>query len=266
MSWHIDDGSLALYRSGRIGEVASFSLEAHLLDCEQCRGALSNTIDEARCEDIWASVLEEVDGPSPRVGERVLRKVGVPERIARLLALTPTLDPSWILSVLIVLAFAVFASGGTEGGPILFLILAPLVPVTGVAAAYGRHIDPVHEIALASPLGGFRLMLVRSAAVLMATVAVATLPALTFAELRWSVVWLLPGLALTSLTLILSTVTTPARSATIVVALWLGGLLTAARFSEPYVAFGASAQLIFAALAAGLAAALVARRHSFEHM
>ena len=50
-----------------------------------------------------------------------------------------------------------------------FLVLAPLLPLAGVAAAYGRDVDPTYEIGLAAPMRSFGLLLVRALAVLATT-------------------------------------------------------------------------------------------------
>ena len=64
----------------------------------------------------------------------------------------------------------------------LFLALAPVLPVAGVAVAFGPRTDPLHEVAVAAPYSSFRLLLLRSAAVLttsllLAVPAAALLPA-----------------------------------------------------------------------------------------
>lgn len=264
MTWHIDDQMLALYMDGRLSEVPAFSLEAHVLACAHCRRRVSDGVDSQREEQIWQRLLDSVGQAEPPTGERFLSGVGVPAHVARLLALTPTVGLSWVLSVVAALAFAVFASQGT-GGPMPFLVLAPLLPVLGVAVSYGRRIDPLYEIGVASPVGGFRLMLVRSTAVLMTSLVVAAVAALGLPELRFSAVWLLPALFLTVLTLILSTVMQTASAAVVASAIWVGGVVTAEVIaSDPYIAFGVTAQLVFAVLAVLLMAALIGRRGSFE--
>ena len=88
---------------------------------------------------------------------------------------------------------------------------------------------------------------------------------MAFLEIRFSAVWLLPALFLTVLTLILSTVIQTASAAVVASAIWVGGVITAEMIaSEPYIAFGPTAQLVFAVLAALLVAVLIGRRDSFE--
>jgi hypothetical protein len=264
MTWHVDDQMLALYMDGRMSEVPAFSLEAHVLACADCRRSVADRVDSQRAEQIWQGLLDSVSQAESRPGERFLSGLGVRAHVARLLALTPSVGLSWILSVVAALAFAVFASQGT-GGPLPFLVLAPLVPVLGVVVSYQRRLDPLYEIGIASPVGGFRLMLMRATAVLMASIVVAAIAALGLPEIRFSAVWLLPALSLTVLTLILSTVMQTASAAVVASAIWVGGVITAKMIaSEPYIAFGGTAQLVFAVLAVLLTAALIGRRDSFE--
>ena len=264
MTWHIDDRMLALYMDGRMSEVPAFSLEAHVLACADCRRSVTDRVDSQRGEQIWQGLLDMVGQAEPRPGERLLSGLGVPAHVARLLALTPSVGLSWVLSVMAAVAFAVLASQGS-GGPLPFLILAPLLPVLGVAVSYQRRIDPLYEIGIASPVGGFRLMLMRATAVLMVSIIVAAVAALGLPEIRFSVVWLLPALFLTVLTLILSTVMQTASAAVVASAIWVGGVVTAEVIaSEPYIVFGATAQLVFAVLAVLLMAGLIGRRDSFE--
>jgi hypothetical protein len=44
---------------------------------------------------------------------------------------------------------------------------APLVPLVGVAVAYGPEADPAHELTATAPYSGLRLVLLRTAAVLI---------------------------------------------------------------------------------------------------
>ena len=51
---------------------------------------------------------------------------------------------------------------GTHGVAV-FLALAPLLPMVGVALAYGPTADPAYEIAAATPYSGVRLLALRTA-------------------------------------------------------------------------------------------------------
>src|SRR5262249_8421977 len=130
------------------------------------------------------------------------------DRTARLVAATPALRASWLFAMTAVLAFGVFAavaSGGNEPGTLFFLTVAPILPVVGVAAAFHRRLDPTYEIGLATPFSQFRLLLLRSAAVTAVTCATALIGGVLLPQRTLTAAaWLLPALALTGLTLVLS--------------------------------------------------------------
>jgi hypothetical protein len=179
--------------------------------------------------------------------------------------MTPSVQPSWLVAVATILALAALAAPNL--GPIPFLVVAPLVPVVGVAIAFGHPIDPVHEIGVASPTGGFRLVLIRTSAVLTTSIAVSVVPALFLRELRLMAVWLLPALVCTLLVLVVSTFTHLSTAAVIASLLWVVGV-TAAELaaSTPGVSFGTPAQLMFAVAALGLISLLMLRRTRFERI
>jgi hypothetical protein len=200
------------------------------------------------------------------VAERLLARVGVPEHTARLLAVTPSLRLSWVLAVAAALGFAVMTAQTGAAGELVFLVVAPLVPVAGVAVAYGPGMDPAHELGLASPTGGFRLMLIRATAVLLTSAALAGVAALGLPDVGWmTAAWLLPSLTLTLLTLALSTATSPYGAVGVVTVVWVVGVTVTERLAaEPFAAFGFGAQMLFGAIAVASALMVVARRDAFE--
>jgi len=147
-----------------------------------------------------------------------------------------------------------------------FLIVAPLLPLAGVAAAYGPLVDPAYEISLAAPLGSFRLLVLRALAVVTVTTLIAAAAALALPGLDWTVAaWLLPSLGLTLAALGLATSVGPVASGALVAGTWVFIVLGAWQASgDPLSAFGDAGQL--ACLGAALAglAAVLARRDSFD--
>ena len=88
-----------------------------------------------------------------RLLESLLVRIGVADHTARLLAATPVLRRSWLAAVALVLLMAVVATdAGRAASPTLFLALAPLLPLAGVALSYGPVLDPTYEMAVVSPL------------------------------------------------------------------------------------------------------------------
>lgn len=265
MTWHVSQEMMASYRDGASSDAAAHSLELHLVECEPCRRIASQAVDADRRDRIWAGITERVDTPSPRWIERALRPFGVPAHVARLIAMTPSVKPSWLVAVATTLVLAALAA--PDLGPIPFLVVAPLVPVVGVAVAFGHPIDPVHEIGVASPTGGFRLVLIRACAVLMASMAVSVVPALFLRELRWVAVWLLPALVCTLLVLVMATYTQLSTAAAVVSLLWVAGVAaTELTASTPAASFDGAAQLMFAGAVAGLITLLLLRRTKFERI
>jgi hypothetical protein len=266
MSWHVDPEALTAYAHGTIDEVSAFSVEAHLLACAGCRERVRELVDGGRLELVWAEIEGLVDAPVRGPVERLLLRVGVSEHLARLLAATPSLTLSWLAAVALALAFAVVAAYESERGLLVFLALAPLLPLAGVAAAYGPGLDPTYEIGLASPLRSFRLLLIRATAVLTTTTALAAIASLALPQIDWRIAaWLLPALGLTTLSLAFATYVSPLWASGALAFLWIALVtLTATAGDDRFAAFRPPAQLTF--LAATLAAAVVVarRREAFE--
>jgi hypothetical protein len=266
MSWHVDASLLEPYAAGDIDEARAFSVEAHLMGCESCRFELAQWVAPERLERVWEGVEGRLDPVAAGPVERLLRHLGVPEHAARLLAATPSLRLSWFAAVAAALAFAVGAGYSGSRGLLVFLILAPLVPVAGVGAAYGPRIDPTYEIGVASPMRSFRLLLIRASAVLAASTALSGVAALTLPGLDWSAAaWLLPSLALTASSLALSAMVSPILASAAVAIVWTTAVLVAEKLSTvPLAAFRASGQVALLVVAVVGLVVLAARRESFD--
>ena len=115
----------------------------------------------------------------------------------------------------------------------VFLALAPVVPVIGVALAYGPHADRAHEVAVAAPLSGLRLILLRTITVVAAAATVSLFTVLAAPTEGWlRLAWLLPSLATTATALALAT-HFGVRRATIGVAIgWLALVILVAQISD----------------------------------
>jgi hypothetical protein len=157
-----------------------------------------------------------------------------------------------LLGVAFTLVFAGIVSQVAVPGSIdLFLAVAPLVPVAGVAMAYGRVGDPAHEITAATPIDPIRLLLLRTAAVTAFSFVLSLLLDVVFSATRGTGLWILPALALTLATLALG-----AR-----VSMWLAGTISAGVWivlfavfrvwpeGSPDVVSSATAQVVFAVVA-----------------
>ena len=272
MSWHVEDTLLAAYAANALDDPRSSSIEAHLLGCTRCRERLASRADVVQLDRVWAAVTETIDAPSIGVVERTLLALGVREHVARLLAATPSLRLSWLIAEAIALGFAVVAANAAsadqteEAAILLFLIVAALLPVGGVAAAYGRGVDPTYEIGMAAPMRSARLLLVRATAVLGTCIVIASVASLALPGPAWSTIaWLLPSLALTLITLALSTYVRPVLAASAVAVSWVLIAAGAAyRSGDELAPFRGGAQVFFVLVIAIAASLLVQRRSAIE--
>lgn len=225
-------------------------------------------VDPARIERNWAAVSSELFAPQPGRLERFLRRFPVSGSVVRLMVATPALRRAWFLALGLVIVIGLGAGDGAKPRDDLFmlLLLAPLVPVLGVTMAYGAEADPSYETSLATPLSGFRLMMIRAATVVGFSVAVlAVVSLLTGAVTPMAFGWLLPSLGLTSAALALMTYTSPRRAGALAAAFWvLGVVMVSAGSTDPLVAFALGGQLIM--LVVGGAALLTSyrRRDRFD--
>jgi hypothetical protein len=267
MSWHIDEATLTRYVSGRASAALAASAEAHLTACSDCRARLAPAVSVDRLAAIWHEVEDRVEVGSLSFFERFLLLVGVREDTARLLAATPSLRSSWLASLSVAIAFAVFAADTSPRGLFLFLTLAPMLPVAGVAAAYGREADPAYELAVASPFSLLRLLLVRSVAVVGSTIALTGIGGLLLADFGWSAAsWLLPALALSVTILALSSRMAPVWAGAGVLTSWLAVVfLTTQLTGDRLAVFGHAGQLAALGLIAAAGLALARQRSTFAY-
>jgi hypothetical protein len=268
-TWHVAPSMLEAYAQDRVDVAVGYSVEAHLEACESCRRNVAHFVDTTRLDRIWDGVTSSVTAPQAGLIERGLTLLGVKDHIARLLAATPALRGSWMLAIAVVLLVAVGTAYRSEHGFVLFLLLAPLLPVAGVAASFGPGIDPTYEIGIAAPMRSFRLLLIRTVAVVSVTTIAAGLAALLL-PVHWAVAaWLLPTLGLVMATLALSTLLTPLHAAAVVTLGWVAvggaGLWRLwERLATPREVFGEPMQSLFLVVILTSAVLLTARRSQFE--
>jgi hypothetical protein len=228
MTWHIEPKLLEAYAKGWVDDARAFSIEAHMGSCSTCRAGVARHVDMARLDDVWMRINDAVGRPARGPVERLLVALGIDDHTARLLGATRSLSVSWFLAIALALAFAVAAAHSGESGYIMFLVVAPLLPLAGVAAAYGPGVDPTYEIGLASPMRSFNLLLIRAAAVLVTTVLLCLAAALLLPAPGWTAaVWLLPSLGLVAGSLALATFIGPLRAAACVAVAWVAVTVTA---------------------------------------
>lgn len=262
MTWHPHPQTLDRYRDDELEEPAAFSIEAHLTNCGHCQQAIRGRVAGARLDDVWSRIADHIDAPVPGPTERLLRGVGVPEHLARLVAGVPALTVPWLAGVALVLGFAASAAHLRPASTVFFLSVAAVLPLAGVATAYGPGIDPLHELGLAAPIRGAKLLLIRAATVLVTSSVISGLAASALPGLSWlALAWLLPSLALVLLALAVGTFTEPVRAAVVIGASWFSftGSIQLLR-PGTVIAFGDVPQLVAGVVALVSAAVLVVRR------
>src|SRR5262249_2338239 len=131
MSWHAEPAVLQHYAEGSLDDVRALPVEAHLLACEPCRLQLADLADRGRLDAVWERVVDAVEEPQRSGAERVLRRVGVPEHLARLVAAPPSLSGAWVVAGALCLVFAGVAAHVGPPGPVRFLGPGPLAAVGG---------------------------------------------------------------------------------------------------------------------------------------
>ncbi|MGW5877103.1 zf-HC2 domain-containing protein [Nocardiopsis terrae] len=262
MSWHLTHDQLHQYAAHTADDVTAMSAEAHLMHCARCRDLLP--ADEAWLDRSWANLRDIVDRPRRGPLERLLSVLGLRENTAKLLAATPQLYRAWLTATVLVLATALTVAHELPRGSLLFSFTAPVVPLLGVALAYGRWVDPAHSLTSVTPLAGYRLLFLRTSAVLapaltLCTAAAALMPSTS--TLWEAVFWLLPALAMVAGCLSLSRWMPLSLAGGLLGAGWLltVGVLGIAEELDPLLLFSPTAQSGWAGALALLAGAILLR-------
>ncbi|MFE2358355.1 zf-HC2 domain-containing protein [Streptomyces parvulus] len=268
--WHVAEGDLRDYARGELAVPLLWSADAHLTGCAHCRGVLAELTDPAALDAGWERLDAELDAPRPGWFEGLLVRCGVGDGTARLLAATPVLRRSWFgaVAAVLVTTFLVAFSAGAVERPALFLALAPLLPLAGVAVAYGPVLDPTYEMAVVAPVHGFRLLMIRTVAVLAVALGVNGLASLAMPGYGLTALaWLLPGLALTTAGLALTPRLGPVGGPVAVAAAWVVLLVLASAergADAPLAPFTAAGQGVSAGLVLVGAGLLFVFRDRFD--
>lgn len=212
-------------------------------------------------QEVWGRTRDAVELPTVTGVERSLHRLGLSRSDALLISAAPALRGARLSGLALVLSFAVVAAvAGHSRGATGFLLVAPLVPVLGVALSYGRDVDPALEQEAATPYPPLRLVFLRSAAVLtvslpMVAVAGAVLPG------RLSYLWLLPAAGFTAVVLGLSTWLGPARPALGVTVAWMASVWWTSLQGDLSVVFTTGWLVLYGALGAAGALTFCVRTH-----
>lgn len=271
MNWHVDSSLLERYISADLDDVRAASIEAHVIACPECRARLATGVDPARIERVWREVKDSIDKPRRSLIEILLMKCGVRGYVARLIATTPALTASWLIAVSVALVWAVVAARAGSKGVLVFLVIAPLIPLAGIVFAFGPRIDPTYEVGVAAPMHGFRLLVLRAGCVLGTTLILVGIASIGLPDIGWkAVAWLVPAVAVSLATIALATWIDHQWAGAIVgfgwVAVtslspfWRRGVPTLDRIA----AFDPSGQLLLIVLIGVAVAVLLLRRGRFD--
>ena len=239
------DEWLPLYLNGRLDEAQREAVESHLSLCSVCRRELA----------FWRQVRQagqaadaRLPAPSPAILTRTLAALDTAPPTPRW---QEWLTASWTLlkaqrglikrglwpasAAVLGVGLAITwlsLDGGSSLGELPLLLLAPIVAALGVALAYGPEVDPLLEVAMATPTSPRLVLLARLILVLGYDLGLTTLaslilsivaPQIPLGTLIWA--WLVPMLFLSGLALLLSLLYGPALGGSVSLALWGGQLL-----------------------------------------
>lgn len=257
--WHVSDQVWEAYVAGRLDPAAEASIDAHVVGCGTCREAARSFVAAESSDRLWSSIQETVSQPELAGSVRWLARLGVPRRDLVLLSASSGLYLPWVIAV--GAAFVVTFISGTAGDrhESLFLMLAPLVPILAVVAAFDAT-DPIRELMAATPYSKLRLALMRATAALAVALPITTLLGLAVPELEsLAFVWLLPALGLTSLTLVAMTWLRAWTAGAVAVSAWVTFTVVLTRVDRLDALVGPVSQVAFAGLTTVLTATFVVR-------
>jgi hypothetical protein len=280
---HATRDILARYAAGTVETVAVWSVEAHLTGCAGCRSALSALVDAGRLARNRSVLLVRIALPRSGPLRRLLCRCGIPDYVLDLVAATPSLTWSWLLSVAGVLAVVtgeaaavrydwipVGGQSGLAGNPspgalAPFLLIAPLLVLAGVAAAFLPVLDPGYRLAIAAPFSGIKLLLIRAISALIAALVPVACATLIVPGPGWlPVALLLPSLALCGFALAAASIVDSRAAVVIAGMLWTVPALLLATWHVPLAIVQRNAQLACAAVLCACAVVLYLRRDRFE--
>ncbi|MFD5437020.1 zf-HC2 domain-containing protein [Kitasatospora sp. NPDC127067] len=191
-----------------------WALEAHLETCAPCRSRLAASVATgvpgiaALVETVRAGLEPQLDAAAA-VAPRRYRPGWVSSWLTPVM--TPWLAMTAVVTLVALLLDAVAPAEGF-GGTSLVSLIAPVLPLCGVAASWSSGLDPAHELTASTARAGLPLLLRRTTAVLVVVLP----PLLLGGWLTGTMTaaqWLLPSLAFTSTALALGSVVGVTRAA-----------------------------------------------------
>ncbi|HEX8630980.1 MAG TPA: zf-HC2 domain-containing protein [Catenuloplanes sp.] len=221
---HVAPDLIVVYAGGgHLPADTAWAVEAHLDGCAGCRARLADAVTTgnpavaAVVAGVWDVVQPQVAGLPPARRRRF-------PALFRWAA--PTAWPWLAVTVLVPLVAVLMdlvAARVDDPRPSVLLLIAPIVPILGVAASWSRRLDEVGELVASTARTGLTLVLRRTLAVLVAVMPVLAVAGLVVGATPAR--WLLPCLVCTVGTLALGAVVGVARAATAVAVVWVAAVV-----------------------------------------
>lgn len=231
--------------------------------CEACREIVAGTEALPQLEAVWQSIRDRIEPQPLNIVGRCLVGLGMSRGDAFLVSSAPSLSGAWILGMVIALVFAIAAATSGARGVAIFLLIAPLAPLAGIAFAFSGDNDPLFELTLAAPYSKFRLLLWRSAAVLATTIPLTVIGAVLAGTSWWVAgVWLVPALAFSTVTLALARWIDPAFTGSGIALGWVFFHSFGVIRGTPLVGFSTEALIVYFIVGMVASIVFVSMRHS----
>jgi hypothetical protein len=257
--WHVGEEIWHAYAEGRLDPVAESSVETHVAGCERCHATARGQVALDQLEPLWTEISVQVQRPQPIWPLRWLRRAGAPEADTVVIGASDGLSLSWAVAVGAALACAMLAGLAPRYQDVWFLLLAPLVPVLAVLAAFDAT-DTLRELVAPTPYSKLRTAIVRTAAAVAVAIPVTLGVGLVLPGLgHLAFVWLLPGLVMTCTALVLITWLTAWQTGGALAVAWTVAVLALARLDTLSLLWSPTAQATFAVGAALMIVVLVHR-------
>lgn len=274
-AWHAGSDLLAAYVRGNASRTRAASVEAHLLGCAACRTVVASLTAPQRLERNLAAVTDRIDLERTSRVERFVRRLGVPQHLAKLVAAGPAERVSWLtgIAVAVLVALALDSFDGSEVSMFVFLVAAPILPLAGVTSSISFRSDPLGELVTSTPTTAMKVFLMRSATVLAPTIVVVAAASVLVPGLGAQPgLWLLPSLGLTTTALALGSVLSLRTVTWVLGGGWVAAAAAATRGAPradlvgSFAAFQPDGQLVLLAVSIVAAVVVVRRRDTFDYV